>query len=202
MKLNFSIVDKAKQAFEMNCMKLLVSAYHISVREHIYATNWVENDFTFMLDEYIDNSAQRVEWEYNCNIEHHLHNANSKKTKGYANSADRIDMRMTTFEKGIEYRFYVEAKRLKENDSKLLKRYIDTGINHYITKKYPHGILLGYLVKGDVDATIQKLNNILQKNNRRNEMLVRMPNSIHNQYFESTHANFGVIKHFVFDYSK
>jgi hypothetical protein len=110
-------------------------------------------------------------------------------------------MRMSTFSSSDEYCFYVEAKRLKEKDSMLLKRYITTGIDHYLSKKYPHGILLGYLVEGNIDATIQKINALLTKKKRESEMLNRQSHSLHDQYFESTHPNFGVISHFVFDYT-
>ncbi|MBR3713336.1 MAG: hypothetical protein IKM98_09100 [Bacteroidales bacterium] len=202
MGLAVSVIQKIKHDFENHCIMILVSAYYTSILKHDYRIDWMENDFTSMLDKYIQCNPQRVRWRISCNIEEHLHSDIIQNIKGFANKESRIDMRMSSFCKKMEYFFYVEAKRLKENDSDLLKRYIDTGINHYITQKYPHGILLGYLVKGGIDTTIQKINDILNNSNRSSEILVRMPNPIHNQYFESTHANFGVIKHFVFDYSK
>lgn len=201
MGLAISNVKTIQKSFEEKCVTLLVSAYHLSIENHSYSTDWMENDYTSMLDEYIDKDPQRKEWQYSCNIEHHIHKPSTSKSKGYANSEDRIDMRITTFSSSIEYHFFVEAKRLKENDSWLLNRYINTGIDHYLSRKYPQGILLGYLVEGDVDNTIQKVNGILVKNNRDSEILVRIPHNIHNQYFESTHPNFGVISHFVFDFT-
>ena len=201
MGLYSNIVDGFKKAFETKCVTMLVSAYHTSIVDHIYSPGWMENDFTSMLDEYIDKNPQRVKWKISCNVEHHLHKKGLKKKKGYANSEDRIDLRFTTFSSKDEYCFFVEAKRLKEKDSGLLNRYIETGIDHYITEKYPHGILLGYLVEGGVDATIQKINTLLTKKKRESEILNRQSHSLHDQYFESTHPNFGVISHFVFDYT-
>jgi hypothetical protein len=201
MGLYSKIVDGFKKAFEIKCVTLLVSAYHTSIVDHIYSPGWMENDFTSMLDEYIDKNPQRVKWKISCNVEHHLHKKGLKKKKGYANSEDRIDLRFTTFSSKDEYCFFVEAKRLKEKDSGLLNRYINTGIDHYLSKKYPHGVLLGYMIEGNVDTTIQKINALLTKKKRESEMLKRQSHSLHDQYFESTHPNFGVISHFVFDYT-
>ena len=201
MGLSVNVVDGFKKTFETRCITLLVSAYHTSIADHIYSPIWMENDFTSMLDEYIDNNPQRIKWKISHNVEHHLHKKGIKKKRGYANSEDIIDLRLTTFSSKDEYHFFVEAKRLKEKGSGLLNRYINTGIDHYISKKYPHGFLLGYLIEGDVGVTIQKINDLLTNNNRSSEMLIRKEHSLHDQYFESTHLNFGIISHFVFDYT-
>ena len=199
MGLYSNIVDGFKKAFETKCVTMLVSAYHTSIVDHIYSPGWMENDFTSMLDEYIDKNPQRVKWKISCNVEHHLHKKGLKKKKGYANSEDRIDLRFTTFSSKDEYCFFVEAKRLKEKDSGLLNRYINTGIDHYLSKKYPQGVLLGYLIEGNVDTTIQKINALLAKKKRGGEMLNRHNLLLHDHYFESSHPGFGVISHFVFD---
>ena len=201
MGLSGNVVDGFKKAFETRCITLLVSAYHTSIADHIYSPGWMENDFTSMLDEYMENNPQRIKWKISRNVEHHLHKKGIKKKKGYANSEEIIDLHLTTFSSTDEYHFFVEAKRLKEKGSGLLNRYINTGIDHYLSKKYPHGILLGYLVEGNVDMTIQRINGLLTKKKRESEMLYKQSHSLHNQYFESTHPNYGVISHFVFDYT-
>jgi hypothetical protein len=200
----FSYIEEAfKRSFEEKCVSLLVSAYNTSITKLDYSIKWMENDFTSMLDRYINQNPQRLMWGWkiDCHVEHHLHKNIIQNKKGYANKEDRIDMKLTSISLGKEFCFYVEAKNLKEKDSKLLKRYIETGIDHYLTEKYPRGILLGYLVGGSVDTTIQKINALLTKKKRESEMLKRQSHSLHDQYFESTHPNFGVISHFVFDYT-
>lgn len=197
------VIEAFKKSFEEKCVSLLVSAYNTSITNLDYSIKWMENDFTSMLDKYINQNPQRLIWGWRieCHVEHHFHNNIIQNKKGYANKENRIDMKLSNISHGQEFCFYVEAKLLKEKDSKLLNRYIDTGIDNYVFEKYPCGILLGYLVEGDVDNTIQKVNGILVKNNRDSEILVRIPHNIHNQYFESTHPNFGIISHFVFDYT-
>jgi len=198
----FSYIEEAfKRAFEERCITLLVAAYNSSISNTDYKLIWDENDFSSMLEKYIEKNPQRIKWKISCTTEKHLHTDIVQNDKGYANKESRIDMRLSTFSTWKEYLFYAEAKRLKEKDSSLLNRYIETGIDHYLTEKYPHGILLGYLVEGGVDTTIQKINALLTKKKRESEILNRQSHSLHNQYFESTHPNFGVINHFVFDYT-
>lgn len=201
MKVSGNMVTCFRKAFETKCITLLISAYNASIANHNYSTDWMENDFTSMLDEYLEKNPQRIKWKYSCNIEHHLHKKGLKKERGFANSEDRIDMRISTFSSLDEYLFYVEAKLIKEKSSDLLNRYIRTGIDHYISKKYPQGIMLGYLLEGNVDIAINKINAILIRKNRGNEVLRRKQHLVHNQYFESTHLDFGVISHFVLDYT-
>ena len=198
----FSYIGEAfKRSFEERCITLLVAAYNSSISNNDYKLIWEENDFSSMLEKYIEKNPQRIKWKISCTTEKHLHIDIVQNDKGYANKESRIDMRLSAFSTWKEYFFYAEAKRLKEKDSSLSNRYIETGIDHYLTEKYPHGILLGYLVEGGVDTTIQKINARLAKKKRESEMLIRKEHSLHNQYFESTHPDFGVISHFVFDYT-
>ena len=201
MGLHGNIVDGFKKAFETKCVTLLVSAYHTSIADHIYSTIWMENDFTSMLVNYIDKDTRRLKWNIHCHRDYHLHNDSTQAKKGFANKEDIIDMRLSSISHRREYSFYVEAKRLKEKDTWLLNRYIETGMEHYLTEMYPRGVLLGYLVEGSLDVIALKINTLLTNNNRPSEILIRKEHLLHDYYFESTHPNFGVISHFVFDYT-
>jgi hypothetical protein len=160
----------------------------------------MENDFTEMLDQYITDNKKRIKWRINNTTEKHLHDK-SHIEKGFADKEKRIDMRMSHIKFQNEYHFYIEAKRLKEHDYALKKRYIDTGIDNYLHSIYPKGILVGYLQEGDVDNTIQGINDILNQYNRASECLCRKEHVIHDEYFESVHPNFGIIQHFVLNYT-
>lgn len=195
------VIEAFKRSFEERCLMLLVSAYNTSINTHDYALDWLEDDFNAMLDRLINQNPLRLKWNIHCHVEHHLHKNIMQNVRGYADREDRIDMKLSNISHRLEYNFYVEAKRLKEKDSGLLNRYIDTGIDNFLTGKYPQGILLGYLLEGVINNTVQKVNGILVKNNRASEILVRKPHNIHDQYFESTHYDFGVISHFVFDFT-
>jgi hypothetical protein len=94
----------------------------------------------------------------------------------------------------------IEAKNLKENDSKLKRRYIDEGIDRFVTKKYPYGFLVGYLLEGTVFPTIDGINKLLKKDNRENECLHNQKHEIVQQYFESNHSEL-CLKHLIFDFT-
>ena len=198
----FSYIGEAfKRSFDEKCVTLLVAAYHTSIVNHIFSVDWMENDFTSMLVDYIDKDPRRLKWNIHCHREHHFHDDTIQTKKGFANKEDIIDMRLSNISLRQEYCFYVEAKRLKEKDTGLLNRYIETGMDHYLTEKYPRGVLLGYLVECSLDIIVLKINALLTNNNRSSEMLIRKEHLLHDQYFESTHPNFGIISHFVFDYT-
>lgn len=200
MGFNKIIVSVVKQSFENHCIILLIEAYNSSISEKIYSADWMENDFTEMLDQYIAKNSKRLKWNISNHTEQHLHEK-KQKGKGFADKEKRIDMKMSHIAFRKEYHFYLEAKRLKEHDNSLKKRYIDTGIDNYVKGNYPPGILVGYLQKGDVNNTIQGINDILNQSNRAAEFLSRKEHPIHNEYFESVHPDFGILQHFVLNYS-
>lgn len=201
MGLKKYIITSVKQTFDKRCIMLVVEAYRSSIMDKPYNTKWLENDFTEMLDKYISNNKKRLDWNIYCNAEPHLHDTCKTLPKGYADKEKRIDMKMSHIAFRNEFHFYIEAKRLKEHDYNLKKRYIDTGIDSYISSKYPKGVLLGYLIEGNTDNTVNGINDILIKKGRNDEIMIRKNYPIHRDYFESTHAAFGILCHFVLDYT-
>ena len=195
------VISTIKQTFENRCLILLLDAYNLSITENRYSVDWLENDFTETLDQYIAKNPKRIQWNISHNSEQHLHNE-TKIEKGFSNKEKRIDMKMSHISCNKEFHFYIEAKRLKEHDSFLQKRYIDTGFDNYIHAIYPKGVLVGYLLLGNVDNTICGINEILDKQNRTAEQMVRKEHSLYNDYFESTHLDFGVLRHFILNYAK
>jgi hypothetical protein len=179
---------------------LFVDAYNQSVINKSIQLDWGENDITSQLHEYIDNNPLREKWSISSNVEHHLPNSFLKKRKGFSNKDLRIDLRMVTFSLDEEYKIFFETKNLKEKDSKLKRRYIDTGIGNFITRKYPLGFLVGYLLEGTVSSTIDGINNLLRKDNREKERLYPQKHEIVQYYFQSNHLDM-CLKHLIFDFT-
>ena len=75
----------------------------------------------------------------------------------------------------------MEAKNLKEKDSDLKRRYIDTGINSFVSKRYENGCLLGYVLEGDLDKTVAGVNKLLKKDDRGSESLKSKTHNLHPQ---------------------
>lgn len=191
---------KLREKFEKNCNRLIISAYQTSLTEKVIQLDWMENDISHELYEIIDENPKRIQWKISLNREFILSKPVNKK-KGFANKLPKIDLRMSCFGKELEYRYFFEAKNLKENDSALKRRYIDTGIDNFVSGKYSNGSLLGYLLDGKTDETIKGINSLLEKDNRKAEFLQMKDFKIHKDYYESNHPNIGTLKHLIFDFT-
>ena len=201
----FNYIRNFKVGFENQCIRLFADAYHQSITDKTVKLDWNENDITGQLHEYIDNNPLRLEWSISTNVEQHLPNKSVKKVKGFANKDLRIDLRFVKFRKRIlqtnqEYTVFFETKNLKEKGCKLKKRYINTGIDDFIKKKYPYGFLVGYLLEGAVTPTVKGINALLKKDNREKESLEPKKHEIVQYYFESNHAEL-CLKHLIFNFT-
>ena len=66
----FSYIEEAfKRAFEERCITLLVAAYNSSISNTDYKLIWDENDFSSMLEKYIEKNPQRIKWKISCTTE-------------------------------------------------------------------------------------------------------------------------------------
>ena len=191
-----------KVNFEKWCIELLNEAFNTSLNENIIQLNWEENDISQELFEKLDANPKRLKWNISASREFHLPNVNISKSKGYANKLRRIDIRMTSIISGLECKYFCEAKRLKEKDSKLKSAYIKEGMDRYISEKYPIGCMIGYLVEGDVTNTIDEgVNKLLNKYNRSAETLKMESHNLVKSYYESNHPEIGILKHLIFDFT-
>ncbi len=163
--------------------------------------DWNENDITAQLHEYIDSDQKRLNWSIISNVEHHFPKKSITRVKGFAAKYPRIDLRFATIKSSLEYKYFFEAKNLKEKSSALKRRYIDTGIENFNSKKYENGCLVGYLLNGDVELTIKGINSLLVKDNREKETLIKEYCKYHDNYYESSHSYIQCLKHYIFDFT-
>lgn len=200
MPLNRTIYEKFRNAFEQKCFRLIIEAYQTSLIEKVIQLDWEENDISQELYEKIDANPHRLKWKIVTFREFYLPQ-NVKKEKGFANKLPRIDLRMSNIFGKLEYKYFCEAKRLKEKDAKLKRAYIDEGMDRFISEKYPVGCMLGYLLEGDLDKTIEGINSLLEKEERNTEILNLKPNKLLKTVYESNHSHIGTLKHLVFDFT-
>jgi len=136
MPLNINIKEYFQTAFEKNCYRLTIEAYNSLLRENIMQLDWNENDITQELYEKIDNNPKRLQFKITASREFHLSDTRSKE-KGFADKLSRVDLKMSNISFELEFEYFFEAKRLKEKDSNLKRYYINTGMNSFISNKYP-----------------------------------------------------------------
>ncbi len=200
MGLDSIIHIKFKRAFEEKCFQLLNEAYQTSLDEKIIQKDWPENDISQELIEKVDENPLRLKWNITASREFHIEK-DRKKHKGYADKLPRIDFKLSNIFAEKEYKYYFEAKRLKENDSDLKRAYINEGMDRFISKKYPPGCMLGYLLEGKIDKTINGINKLLIRDSRNSELLISANYALSGAYFESSHFEIGILKHLLLDYT-
>lgn len=142
----------------------------------------------------------RLKWKISTNVEANIPK-DILKVKGFADKFPRIDFRLTSFISTYEYEYFFEAKNLRQNDSALKRRYIVTGIDNFVTKKYKNGSLIAYLLEGKAEETIKGINSLLEKDKRQSEILNLTSNKLFNSYYESNHSEIRTLKHFIFDFT-
>lgn len=154
---------------------LMIDSYNTAIKNKSISADWNENNITAQLHEYIDNNPLRLKWSISSNVEHHLPKDSIPKTKNFSAKYPKIDLRFTVFKSQNEYKYFFEAKNLKEKDSALKRRYIQTGI------------LIGYLLEGNLDLTVKGINSLLTKDKRSTEILQQQTFKLHDCCYESLH---------------
>lgn len=201
MALNTIVYEKFRNAFEQKCFRLIVDAYETSLTEQVIQLDWNENDISSELHRHIKENPLRLKWKVSTNVEADIPK-DIPKVKGFSDTFPRIDFRLTSFISTYEYEYFFEAKNLKQNDSALKRRYIDTGIDNFVSKKYVNGSLIGYLLEGTTNETIKGINNLLTKDKRNTEILIFKSNKLIKTYYESTHSEIGVLKHIILEFTE
>lgn len=200
MALDTTIYEKFRNAFEQKCFLLIIEGYQTSLKEKVIKLYWNENDISSELHKHIKENPLRVKWKVSTNVESHIPK-DIPKTKGFSNKYPRIDFRLTSFRMTYEYEYFFEAKNLRQNDSGLKRRYIDTGIDNFVSKKYANGSIIGYMLEGNIIETIVGINSLLEKDKRNTEILNLKSNKLLKTYYESNHSDIGILKHLIFDYT-
>ena len=200
MALNTIVYEKFRNAFEQKCYHLIIDAYQKSLTEKIIQLDWNENDISSELHRHIKENPLRKKWKFLTQVEAHLP-TDTNSEKGFADKFPRIDFKLATFYKDDDCEYFFEAKNLKQNDSSLKRRYIKTGIDSFVSKKYENGSLIGYLLEGRTNETIVGINSLLEKDKRDTETLIHKSNKLIKTYYESDHSDIGTLKHLIFDFT-
>lgn len=201
MPLNNYITDTFRKAFEEDCFELIVDAYSVALAEKKYQLNWFENDFSELLGHYVNEGKLSLEKGITCKTEKRLISGQANQVKGYADKLPRIDFVYSKIWSRQRFECYMEAKRLKEKDTNLKRAYINEGMNRFISEKYPVGCMLGYLLEGNLNNTVDGINSLLIKDKRNTEVLNLTSNKLFKSYYESSHFKIGVLKHLIFDFT-
>lgn len=196
-----------RSKFEKECIELMCLGFFTAREKKEYSLNWNENDFSKLLEEYINDNPLSLEKNITCKTESKINEKEIIKEKGYADRLPRVDLIYFKIEEDNwnckrRFEYHMEAKRLKEKNTNLKREYIKEGMDRFILEKYPLGCMLGYLLEGTVDKTIEDINKLLEKYNRSRECLNSKSDRFGVSYYESNHEKIGILKHLMLDFTK
>ena len=192
-------------------MTLLCDGYCVVKSKGSISIDKEEEDISKELLLSINANIKRMEWQIDIIPEYRLY-----KNDGIAaKSAARIDFRFSGWSTN-QWEYFAEAKNLIEIDSfkagrktkisanKLHRRYIETGIDNYLSSKYPqNGCLIGYILQGKTENIVSMLNISLCALNRKTELLQSKDLEFADfiSCYVSSHEKFLSMKHLMFDFA-
>lgn len=209
-KPNNDIIVAFNSAFEWKCMSLLTNAYSFVITNNMVSSDCEEEYISAVIFDYIDKCSQSVEWQIDIVPEYRLYKNEILKRKKSAKTAPRIDLRFCGWANSNKLTYFVEAKNLIETGRYkkvtaryLHKRYIKTGIDNYLSGKYPaNGCLVGYILQGNTANIVGFLNKLLEKSGRNSEILRSQSFDLcgFNSDYLSKHGNMLSLKHLMFEF--
>lgn len=197
--LNSNITQFFKVQFEQNCISLLLNSYESIANKNSFK-ELTENNITAQLIGLMKLNPLRTQLNISINREAYLDSDATYAGTEEADESSRIDMKYTVWNSNIEYDYFIEAKNLCENDwkkngvatpvnaKKLQQRYISTGMQHFISGKYPNGCLVGYVTEGNCDNIANCINTLLTADGRNKEHLIKTGTGSLTTHYNSTHT--------------
>ena len=208
------LVAQVRAAFEQTCIDLLEWACQTLKSNKKVDTDWGEENISANIFTYIKDSQKSIDADIHVDSEHPFYNQDILDNKKKAKEASRIDMVFQHNWSSKRFVFYVEVKNLVEHDyadagrtqtvkaKAIQKRYIKTGVDHFLKGYYPQGCLLGYVLNGTINGVVNALNSILVKAGRNSESLGFSSGTIPWMVFSSSHVKQNMtLKHYLFDFN-
>ena len=181
--LNVGLVTEIKQSFEQQCISLLKWACERLKAEKNVDGDWGEENISANIYTYIKDSEVAINADIFVESEHSFYSQDILDNKKISKSAPRIDLVFQNNWSRKRSYYYVEAKNVVVCDytktgrsrptkaSKVQKRYIETGMDHFLSAYYPKGCLLGYVLNGKINEVVNGINTMLIKDGKTGETL-------------------------------
>lgn len=214
MGLSGSFVVNAGQSFKMICLELLDAAYAEVLAEKVVTQEWEENAISEIIAERMNNNPETIQRFITVELEKRLITEDWCETSVSVDAAPRIDFKIGGFNMNpslSRVQCFMEAKNLygydfqkKKNSTITLsslyaKRYVITGMDHILRGYYPEeAVLLGYVLAGDVQSVVERVNYQLNQLSRSAERVSVQPRSAfpHLLLGVSSHPGGATIDHY------
>lgn len=200
-ELDKHLAGEIQRGFELQCLFTLVDGYRSMKNSGDYNLSWEEELLTAKLINHMNHSRYSSKWKLDIKPEYPVYTNDVYNGLKKPKKAPVIDIRIMNWSQETKSEYFIEAKNLAQNDwiktdgsevraSGLRGRYIDTGIDHFMSGYYPRGSLAGYVLEGNADGIAKGINRLLENNrrNRHKEILrVAKPINNHAACYQSDH---------------
>lgn len=168
-------------AFEQACLWILTEAFRVMKREGFYVLDWKETRFSAHLIGYMRKIRDHKDLGLRIDPEGYLYRQEILEGLEDPDTAPRIDIKISgawvneDIYYGIEGKILVETDWQTRREHNLRARYIETGIDNFVTGRYspevPRGCVVGYVVHGVANRIAQRINGLLTHRARDDELL-------------------------------
>ena len=164
------INENLHRSIEPLVLALIINAYKRVRDNKVYPLKEHEVWFSTTLVPYMEELCSEYEnitgQPWSVTREHVHDDEQMRKGEKNPNAATRIDVVITTWKLGRQKtKFPFECKRISENDTDLVRLYIEEGlIDRYLNKAKDYAVgqswggMIGYILQGSLDTIIDKLN--------------------------------------------
>lgn len=175
--MNGRVNEKYRQGlkihFALLCLDALRRGYEQMVSDGQYDVDWKEDKLTAHLVEKTKLTGFLSPKQISINHQPPVYSEEVIYGDDDPSEAPRVDFKFTKWYGRTEFDYYAEAKNLsatnwqkrdgsKVNASKYRVRYIDTGIENFLSGRYPEGCLLGYVVNGETEKIVEGINQLIE----------------------------------------
>ena len=213
MAKSLNLINKVNVSFELKCLDVLIRSYYTSVQIGKVSCDWEEKTFSSHLVSLMKKCETALKYNLTITKEEELEDDEIDNGLKSPKEANPIDIRFHNKWMNLRLDYNVEAKNVsssqwikskgsKVNASDQQTEYITNGIDRFLKGHYKdkNGCMLGYIVNGNLDDLLFKINSKLelQKNNSE---IISFKNILINKYkiYEAHHPQ-RILKHLFVDY--
>jgi hypothetical protein len=183
-------------------LELVILAYRIMSQNRRFNAAWKENKFSAVLTSNIKKNCQQfsrlTRQTWSAEREHYNDDETIIEGEGDPDTAPRIDIIIKTWTADYEeIRFPFECKRIADNNSNLIRLYVEKGIiDRYLTEKdysagRSWGGMIAYILHGNHSIIASKLNEQIdrQRNSSSEHLQIQNPVAQFRAVYSSSHPH-------------
>lgn len=190
-----NLKEQFRLAFKGMCLHALIESYKNAFTAKSVDKDWEEDNITIHLIDKMEALDFVKERQITITPQYPIYSREMIDEGENVKTAPVIDMKFSKWIEKDNVQFTVEAKNLCENDwtkskgtnvsaSYYKNRYINTGIEHFVSAYYPFGCLVGYVLQGNTVEIIEDINQIIIKKSLSPRIgIIENPNSINGHLY-------------------